>query len=97
MASVHPVSTATSDSAANDLAANDSAASDSEVGSIGQRVQAALAASPLMALRLLVAKQIDDQILISGRVSSFYQKQQAQELVRAQVPGLIVVNEVEVG
>ena len=64
---------------------------------LGQRVQTALASSPLMALRNLVARHVDDRILISGRVSSFYQKQQAQELVRAEAPGLVVVNEVEVG
>ena len=62
----------------------------------GKRVQAALAASPLMALRQLMAEQTDGRIHISGSVSSFYQKQQAQELVRAKAPGLIVVNEVEV-
>ena len=69
---------------------------DSDEEALEQRVQAALAASPLMALRQLIAEQTDGQIFISGCVSSFYQKQQAQELVRAKAPGLIVVNEVEV-
>ena len=89
MPSVSPQST----SAASDA----SGAPDANGSTLGRRVQAALAASPLMALRQLVAKQSDDRILISGRVASFYQKQQAQELVRAEAPGMIVVNEVEVG
>lgn len=64
---------------------------------LAERVQAVLAASPLMALRGLTAVQADGRIIISGRVSSFYQKQQAQELVRTEAPGLVVVNDVEVG
>ena len=64
---------------------------------ISDRVQAALQSSPLMAMRKLVAECSGGRILISGRVSSFYQKQQAQELVRAEAPGIVVVNEVEVG
>ena len=73
------------------------AATDVPDQALGQRVQAALTASPLMALRRLTVEQADGRILISGSVSSFYQKQQAQELVRAAAPGLVVVNEVEVG
>jgi hypothetical protein len=49
-----------------------------------------------MALRHLTVGRMDNRLLISGRVATFYQKQQAQELVRASAPGLVVVNDVEV-
>ena len=70
--------------------------SDNPTQETAQRAQAALLASPLMALRQLLVEPSQDRILISGRVSTFYQKQQAQELVRAEIPGVMVVNEVQV-
>jgi osmotically-inducible protein OsmY len=70
---------------------------DQAAEALQRRVQAALASSPLMALRHLVVVPNDGRIFISGHVASFYQKQQAQELVRAEAPGVLVVNEVEVG
>jgi hypothetical protein len=73
-----------------------SACSDARHESLGQRVQAKLAASPLMALRRLTVEHADDRLFIWGKVASFYQKQQAQELVRAEAPGVVVVNEVTV-
>ena len=65
-------------------------------GCLTKLAQDALLASPLMILRRLRVEQDDERIVISGQVSSFYQKQQAQEIVRAQIPGVVVVNEVEV-
>lgn len=62
-----------------------------------QRAQKALAQSPHVALRGLRVESQQDRLYISGRVSSFYQKQQAQEAVRAIVDVFQVVNEVEVG
>ena len=67
-----------------------------EQHSLAERAKQALATSPLFALRRLSVKHNDDQICISGRVATFYQKQQAQELVRSAVDGLVVVNDVEV-
>ena len=58
--------------------------------------QSALSASPLMALRRLQVERVGEQLVISGTVSTFYQKQQAQELVRARVAGITVVNNVNV-
>ena len=63
---------------------------------VQQRVQRALSESSLMALRHLTVERDDDRLIISGRVATFYQKQQAQELVRVEANGLHVVNDVEV-
>ena len=60
------------------------------------RAQEALAQSPLLALRRLTVLHEEDNLVISGRVATFYQKQQAQELVRNVADGLHVVNQVEV-
>ena len=61
------------------------------------RAQSALDTSPHVALRRLRVEATEDRLFISGRVSTFYQKQQAQETVRAAVEKCMVVNEVEVG
>jgi len=47
------------------------------------RAQTALATSPIYELRDLVVEQQNGTLLISGRVSSFYHKQLAQEVVWA--------------
>lgn len=56
----------------------------------------ALGKSPIYSLRQLNVSQIDDSILISGHVDSFYHKQLAQELVRVVSCGCRVVNSVDV-
>ena len=58
--------------------------------------QAALEKSPLYALRKLKVKQVSDGLLITGRVATFYQKQQAQEIVRAAVRDAHLLNQIEV-
>jgi hypothetical protein len=63
---------------------------------IQPRAQKALSASPVFALRELRVDQKDDQLMISGHVSSFYHKQLAQEVVRAVAEGIEVVNSVKV-
>jgi osmotically-inducible protein OsmY len=63
---------------------------------IESKVQDALANSPLLALRRLVVECDEQSLVISGRVATFYQKQQAQEVVRNLADGLHVVNQVEV-
>lgn len=47
------------------------------------RAQNALSRSPIFALRELRVEQVDDALLISGSVGSFYHKQLAQEAIRA--------------
>lgn len=63
---------------------------------VGQRARAALAASPIYVLRELHVEQSDGQLILTGRVDSYYHKQLAQEVVRAVASGLRVVNDVDV-
>ena len=58
--------------------------------------QQALAASHVFALRELLVEQHGETLLISGRVSSFYHKQLAQEIIRHAVEGVEVVNSIHV-
>lgn len=57
----------------------------------------ALKHSPHPALRGLHIEQLDDKIILKGRVPSYYLKQLAQETVMAAYPGQELVNEVTVG
>lgn len=61
-----------------------------------KRAQLALEASPFYALRELYVEHDGDTLLIRGRVSSFYHKQLAQEVVRHAAEGVEVVNSIEV-
>jgi hypothetical protein len=67
-----------------------------EVSAVARKAQHALATSHLIALRRLRVAEQDDRLFISGRVATFYQKQQAQEIVRSAAQGMLVVNEIEV-
>jgi osmotically-inducible protein OsmY len=58
--------------------------------------QEALHASPIFALRDLRVRQVGQSLLLSGRVSSFYHKQLAQEVVRAVAGMCEVVNSIDV-
>ncbi len=70
---------------------------DAKSGSVSSAVQAAFENCPMTALRRLVIHESDEGgLLISGRVSTYYQKQQAQELARSNAPGVTVVNDVVV-
>lgn len=60
------------------------------------RVQAALASSPIYALRDLHIERDGELLTIVGRVDSFYYKQLAQEVVRTVCGGLHVVNAIDV-
>ena len=53
--------------------------------------------SPFHALRVLQVEQLGDQVLLIGRVESFYLKQLAQETVRSATRGIKMVNNVAVG
>jgi hypothetical protein len=60
------------------------------------RAQQALQDSPIYALREVRVKQTGDSLMLCGRVSSFYHKQLAQELILAMAEGLEVVNAIDV-
>jgi hypothetical protein len=61
-----------------------------------QRAKSALAASPIYLLRQLQVEHVDDCLLLSGRVDTYYHKQLAQEVVRAVSDGMQVVNFIDV-
>lgn len=63
-----------------------------------QRAQSALAASPIHDLRDLRVEPMEreDGLLIVGRVSSYYHKQLAQEVVRSVADDVALVNSIEV-
>lgn len=65
-------------------------------GDIVGRAQAAMLECPILAIRGVTVEQLADRLVIRGRVSSFYHKQQAQEVVRAVSEGMLVVNDVVV-
>ena len=56
----------------------------------------ALRESYLHALRALEVEQAGDSIVISGQVTSYYQKQMAQEIVRAVCQDIELQNVVDV-
>jgi hypothetical protein len=56
----------------------------------------ALTSSPLGQLRRLVVVADDNQVVITGQVSSYYLKQMAQETVRPLVGQRTLLNNVEV-
>lgn len=55
-----------------------------------------LTASPLPQLRALVVTATDREVVITGRVSSYYLKQLAQEALRAALGDRTLRNQVEV-
>jgi hypothetical protein len=60
------------------------------------RVQNALAASPIAALRELRVERRGSSLHLHGRVESFYHKQLAQEIARSLTGDLEVINSVTV-
>jgi hypothetical protein len=56
------------------------------------RARSVLAASPIYVLREVQVENVDDALLLSGRVDSFYHKQLAQEMVRTVSDGMPVIN-----
>ena len=60
------------------------------------RAQVALTSSPIYLLRQLHVERLDDSLLLSGRVDTYYHKQLAQELVRAVCNDIQVVNAIDV-
>jgi hypothetical protein len=64
--------------------------------SVQPRAQAALSNSPFYELRELCVEQQSGTLQICGRVSSFYHKQLAQEVVRSVCAGIELVNAIRV-
>lgn len=60
------------------------------------RAQEALTSSPIYALRELRIERSGETLLLQGRVATFYQKQLAQEAVRAVAQGIQVENLIDV-
>jgi osmotically-inducible protein OsmY len=60
------------------------------------QAQTALTDSAVFDLRDLRVEVVDQSLLISGSVSSYYHKQLAQEAVRAVADAVAVVNSIEV-
>lgn len=61
-----------------------------------EEARGALARSNIYDLRMLRVDGDGDSVVLSGRVSSFYHKQLAQEIVRTAAEGLEVVNAIRV-
>jgi len=61
-----------------------------------QQAKAALARSRIFDLRRLAVAQDGDAVVLRGRVSSFYHKQLAQEVVRNATDGAEVINAIRV-
>jgi hypothetical protein len=70
--------------------------SDSLKDVVQRRAQSALDSSPIYDLHDLHVEHSGGGLVITGSVSSFYHKQLVQELVRAVVDGIEVVNSVDV-
>jgi hypothetical protein len=56
----------------------------------------ALSKSRIRELRQLVIRLEDNQVVVRGKVSSFYRKQLAQEMIRCELGDIDVVNEMQV-
>ena len=63
---------------------------------VASQAKAALSRSRIFDLRRLAVEQDGDYVVLRGRVDSFYHKQLAQELVRAAVEGVEVLNAISV-
>lgn len=61
-----------------------------------QKAQAALEASPIFGLQQLRVDAAEERLMISGKVTCFYHKQLAQEIVRHAVEGVGVTNAIVV-
>ena len=60
--------------------------------SVQSRAQVVLQNSPILGLRRLIVEEHDGVLKITGRVTSFYHKQLAQEVVRAIAGSVEVIN-----
>ena len=65
-------------------------------GTSFERAQQALCSSSIRALRELKVEQVNNTLVISGSVETFYHKQLAQEIVRTVSAGCDMVNDINV-
>jgi hypothetical protein len=63
---------------------------------VSSRAQAALWKSPLFSLRRITVERDHERLKIRGRVATYFQKQQAQEIVRAEAHNIKIINQIEV-
>jgi|GEM_PF-775523 len=78
--------------ASTQVAAATSPAADNDLA----RARAALSSSNIYVLRKLQVERDGEALVMRGRVDSYYHKQLAQELVKAAVDGMEVVNALQV-
>ncbi len=64
--------------------------------SLAYKAKTALESCGQYALRQLDVEETVRGLVISGQVASFYQKQQAQEIVRSVVGDVVLINHIEV-
>lgn len=64
--------------------------------SVESLAKVALSSSPIYPLRELTVSRVGEQLLLSGRVATYYHKQLAQEAVRVVAKGMQVVNTIDV-
>ena len=70
---------------------------DHRVGSVGATAKVRLLNSPYRAIRDLSCEYDSGVLVLKGRLLTFYQKQLAQEAVRAVVGKTKLVNSIDVG
>lgn len=63
---------------------------------LAQRAQEALGKSPIHSHRFIDVAHDGARLILRGRVSSFYHKQLAQEVVRGLAGGVEIINSLEV-
>jgi hypothetical protein len=61
-----------------------------------QKARLALHGSVIYALHQLTVEQVGSDLVVSGRVESYYHKQMAQEAIRAEMPTTRLINAVSV-
>ena len=63
---------------------------------VAQKAKTALVESHRYELQNLCVENSDEGLVITGQVSSFFAKQQAQEAIRAAIENVQVINQIEV-
>ena len=66
------------------------------LSNVASRAKAVLSRSRIFDLRKLLVEEEGDTVVLRGRVDWFYHKQLAQELVKATLENVEVVNDIQV-
>jgi osmotically-inducible protein OsmY len=80
----------------HDLAAHGSITRSADLADLTSQARQALSRSRIYDLRRLHVDQDGEAVVLRGRVSSFYHKQLAQEVVRNAIDGVEVINAIRV-